>query len=96
MGPVGHASVSTVVGGGVWAATGSLEAGALTLGGWRSHGRRPHLRLLPDVYPEKARQVLRAFSRLGIFHNWHRSAGIGIFPPTIPGYGGGSPESRNY
>jgi hypothetical protein len=32
MGPVGHASVSTVVGAGVWAATGSLEAGVLTLG----------------------------------------------------------------
>lgn len=32
MGPVGHASVSTVVGAGVWAATGSLEAGALTVG----------------------------------------------------------------
>lgn len=31
MGPVGHASVSTVVGGGVWAVTGSLPAGALTL-----------------------------------------------------------------
>ena len=31
MGPVGHATVSTVVGGGVWAATGSLKAGALTV-----------------------------------------------------------------
>jgi len=31
MGPVGHASVSTVVGGGVWAATGSLQAGVFTL-----------------------------------------------------------------
>ena len=32
MGPVGHATVSTIVGSGVWAGTGSLEAGALTLG----------------------------------------------------------------
>ena len=31
MGPVGHASVPTLVGGRVWAATRSLEAGALTL-----------------------------------------------------------------
>ena len=32
MGPVGHATVSTVVGAGVWAVTGSPAAGALTLG----------------------------------------------------------------
>jgi hypothetical protein len=32
MGPIGHTVVSSAVGGGVWAATGSLEAGALTLG----------------------------------------------------------------
>ncbi len=31
MGPIGHAGISTVVGGGVWAATRSPEAGALTL-----------------------------------------------------------------
>ena len=32
MGPIGHAVVSSAVGGGVWAGTGSIEAGAATVG----------------------------------------------------------------
>jgi len=71
MGPVGHAGVSTVVGGVVWAATGSLEAGALTLG----VGVLMDIDHIYDYYQMYVRRKPDKF--YVIFHAWEYSI-IGI------------------
>ena len=75
MGPVGHAGVSTVVGGVVWAATGSLEAGALTLG----VGVLMDIDHIYDYYQMYVRRKPDKF--YVIFHAWEYSI-IGIALPA--------------
>ena len=95
MGSVGHASVSTLVGGNVWAVTRSLRGWRFDIGSGCSNGCKSRFQLLPMVHPEKTRQTLRVLANLGVFHNRTGNSGFGLLPNAFCWFGSCSPKPCN-